>query len=93
MNCADEKAAKKHFHVLAMSLEALSAIQQRCRDMEALFSSFHIGDVGRGVIGGYRGCRLGHLVASSSVYCARVHENVKNPVNFHSTGLVVVAKA
>ena len=48
---------------------------------------------GRGVVGGYRGRQLGRLVASSSVYCARVHENVKNPVNFHSTGLVGVAKA
>ncbi len=61
---ADEKAAKKHFRVPATSLEALSAIRRCCRDMEAVFSRFHIGDAGRGVMGGCRGCRFGHLVVS-----------------------------
>ena len=46
----DEKAAKKCFHVLATSLEALSTIRQHCQDMEALFSDFHIGNVGVGVV-------------------------------------------
>ena len=63
-HCADDKAAKKCFHVLAMSLEALSAIRRRCQDMEALFSGFHIGAVGVGLVGGYRGCQFGRLVVS-----------------------------
>jgi len=61
---ADEEAADKCFHVPATSLEALSAIRRRCRDMEALFSSFHVGDVGGGVVGGCRGRRFGCLVVS-----------------------------
>ena len=48
---ADVEVAEKHFHVLATSLEALSAIRRRCLDMEALFSDFHIGNVGVGVVG------------------------------------------
>ena len=56
---ADEKATKKHFHVPATSLEALSAIRRRCRDMEAPFSGFHIGDVGVGVMWVRRRCWLG----------------------------------
>jgi len=43
---ADVEVAKKRFYVPATSLEALSAIRQRCRDMEALFSNFHVGNVG-----------------------------------------------
>ena len=61
---ADEKAAKKHFHVPATSLEVLSAIRRHCWDMEVLFSGFHIGDVGRGVVGGGRDRRCGRLVVS-----------------------------
>jgi len=61
---ADEEAAEKPFHVPATPLEALSAIRRRCRDMEALFSRFHVGDVGRGVVGGCRGRRFGRLVVS-----------------------------
>ena len=60
----DEKAAGKHFHVLATSLEALSTIRQRCRDMEVLFSGFHVGDAGREVVGGCHGHRFGCLVVS-----------------------------
>ena len=56
---ADVEVAKKHFYVPAMSLEALSAIRRRCWDMEALFSVFHVGDVGVGVVWSGRGCRLG----------------------------------
>jgi len=63
---ADEKAAKKHFHVPATSLEALSTIRQHCQAMEALFSDFHIGDMGMGIVGGCRGRRFGHLVVSGT---------------------------
>ena len=56
---ADEEAAEKRFHVPATSLEALSAIRRRCRDMEALFSDFHVGDMGVGVVGGCRDHRFG----------------------------------
>ena len=59
---ADKKAAKKRFHVPATSLEALSAIRRRCQAMEALFSDFHVGDVGVGIVGGRRGRRFGHLM-------------------------------
>ena len=58
----NEKAAEKHFHIPATLLEVLSAIRQHCRDMEALFSNFHIGDVWVGVVGGCLGHQLGHLV-------------------------------
>jgi len=61
---ADVEATEICFHVPATSLEVLSAIQRRCQDMEALFSSFHVGDVGVGVVGGYRGRRFGRLVMS-----------------------------
>ena len=61
---ADVEATEICFHVPATSLEALSAIRRRCRDMEALFSSFHVGDVGVGVVGGYSGRRFGRLVMS-----------------------------
>ena len=63
---ADEEAAEKHFHVPATSSEALSAIQRRCQGMEALFSDFHVGDVGVGVVGGWSGRRFGHLVVSGT---------------------------
>jgi len=59
---AEEEAAEKRFNVPATSLEALSAIRRRCRDMEALFSDFHIGDVRMGVVEGGRGRWCGHLV-------------------------------
>ena len=57
-----EEAAEKHFPVPATSLEALSAIQRRCQDMEVLFCTFHVGDVCVGIVGGCRGRRFGHLV-------------------------------
>jgi len=68
---ADEKAAKKRFRVPATSLEALSAIRRCCRDMEALFSVFHVGDVGVGVVGGCHGCWVDGLVASWMCGCRR----------------------
>ena len=43
--------AEKRFHVVAASLEARSANRRHCCDMEVLFSIFHIGDVGIGVMG------------------------------------------
>ena len=61
---ADKEAAEKCFHVLATPLEALSAIRRRCWDMEALFSGFHIDEVGMGKVGSYPGRRLGRLVVS-----------------------------
>ena len=61
---ADEKAAEKHFHVPATSLEALSAIRRCCQDMEALFGVFHVGDVGMRVVWGCRGGCRGRLVVS-----------------------------
>ena len=66
---ADEKVAEKHFYVPATSLEALSAIRQRCRDMEVLFSNFHIGDIGVGMVGHCHGHQSGHLVVAWT-YCA-----------------------
>ena len=60
----DEKAAKKCFHVLATLLEVLSAIRRCCRDMEVLFSDFHIGDVGVGVVGSFFGHRSGHFIVA-----------------------------
>ena len=92
----DKKAAKKHFHVPATLLEVLSAIRRHCRDMEALFSCFHISDVGRGVVGGCRGRWFGRLVvswacgASEVSVVARVHENEKKPCKRWFTGLIVV---
>ena len=62
---ADVEAAEKHFHVLATSLEVLSANRQHCRDMEALFSSFHIGGMGVGVV--VRGCCC-HLTCMGHVW-------------------------
>ena len=56
---ADVEVAKKRFYVPATSLEVLSAIQQRCWDMEALLSGFHVGDVGVGVVWSGCGCLLG----------------------------------
>jgi hypothetical protein len=61
---ADEEAAEKRLHVLATSLEALSAIRRCCQNMEVLFSHFHVGDMGMGVVGGRRGHRFGRLVVS-----------------------------
>jgi hypothetical protein len=61
---ADKEAAEKRFHVPATSLEALSAIRRHCRDMEVLFSDFHVGDMGVGVVEGYRGHWFGRLVVS-----------------------------
>ena len=58
---ANEEAAEKHFHVLATSPEALSTIRQCCQDMEVLFSDFHVGNMGVGVVGGCHGCRFCHL--------------------------------
>ena len=58
---ADEEAAEKYFHVLATSLEALSTIRRRCQDMEVLFSNFHVGDVGVGVVGCCHGHWFRHL--------------------------------
>ena len=58
---ANEEDAENHFHVPATSLEALSAIRQCCQDMEVLFSNFHIGDMGVGVVGCCRGCQFHHL--------------------------------
>ena len=64
--CAtDMEAAEKRFHVPAMSLEALSANRRHCRDMEVLFSSFHIGSVGVGVM--VRG-RCRHLACMGHVW-------------------------
>ena len=59
---ANEKVAEKHFYVPATSLEVLSAIQQDWRDMEALFSDFHVDDMGVGVVGGCHGHHSGHFV-------------------------------
>jgi hypothetical protein len=56
---ADMGGAEKRFHVPATSLEALSANRRRCRDTEALFCDFHAGDVGVGMMGIGRACRLG----------------------------------
>ena len=58
---ADEEAAEKHFHVPATSPEALSAIRRRCQDMEVLFSNFHVGEVGVGVVDCCRGRQFRHL--------------------------------
>src|ERR1700733_2353472 len=58
-----------------------------CRDMEALFSSFHVGDVGVGVVGGYSGRRFGRLVMSWTCGASDVGvvlpelRNKKSPVN------------
>ena len=65
----DEKVAEKHFYVPATSLEALSTIRRCCGDMEALFSDFHIGDIGVGMVGHCRGHQSGHLVVAWT-YCA-----------------------
>ena len=84
---ADEKAAKKRFHVLATSLEALSAIRRHCQDMEALFSDFHISDVGVGVIGCSFGHQSGRFVVAWACRACDVGSllpelrNRKNPVN------------
>jgi len=84
---SDEKAAKKHFHVPATLLEVLSAIRQRYQDMEALFSDFHIGDMGMGVVGGWCGCQYGHFVVSRTcsawrwVLCCQSSGRKKSPVN------------
>ena len=78
----DEKAAKKHFHVLATSLEALSAIRRHCQDMEALFSNVGVGAVGSSfghqsgcfvVAWACRACDVGGLLPEL--------RNRKNPVN------------
>ena len=61
---ADKKAAGKRFHVPATSLEALSAIRQRCQDLKALFGVFNVGNVGMRVVCGYRGGWHGRLVVS-----------------------------
>ena len=86
-NGADEKAAKKCFHVLATSLEVLSAIRQHCQDMEALFSDFHISNVGVGVVGSFFGHRSGRFVVAWACRACDVGgllpelRNRKNPVN------------
>jgi hypothetical protein len=95
---ADEEAAEKCFHVPATSPEALSAIRRRCRDMEALFSDFHVGDVRVGVVVGCRGHRLGRLVTSwtfgvgGRCCVARVNENEKKACKHWFTGSAIVAK-
>jgi hypothetical protein len=61
---ADDNAAEKRLDVLATSLEALSAIRRRRRDMEALCSDFDNGDVRMGVVGGCRRRWFGRLGAS-----------------------------
>ena len=51
--CAtDMEATEKRFHVPATSLGALGANRRHCRDMdmEVLFSSFHVGSMGVGVV-------------------------------------------
>ena len=60
--------------------------------MEALFSSFHIGNVGVGVIGSRHGHPLGRLAGlwQVGVLSVRVQENVKKPCKPVFTGLVVV---
>jgi hypothetical protein len=40
--------------------------------MEALFSGFHVGDVGRGIMGGCRGRRFGHFVVSQACGASEV---------------------
>ena len=86
-NGADKKAAKKRFHVLATSLEALSAIRRHCQDMEALFSDFHISDVGVGVVGSFFGHRSGRFIVAWACRACDVGgllpelRNRKNPVN------------
>ena len=86
-NGADEKATKKHIHVLATSLEALSAIRRHCRDMEALFSDFHIGNVGVGVVENclshWLGCFVMAWVCCACDMGGLLPElrNRKNPVN------------
>jgi hypothetical protein len=52
---ADVEDAEKRFHVPVTSSEALSANRRCCRDMEALFSVFHVGEVGVGVVVVWRG--------------------------------------
>ena len=82
---ADEEADEKRFHVPATSLEALSAIQRCCRDMEALCSDFHVGDVGVGVGvgGGCRGRRFGRrgsvvdVEGVGSVFGCQMHRDRK----------------
>jgi len=44
----------------------VGGIWRRCQAMEALFSNFHIGNVGMGIMGGCRGRRFGHLVVSGT---------------------------
>jgi hypothetical protein len=68
---------RKGFYVLATSLEAVSAIRQRCRDMEALFSDFHVGDVGVGVVDGYFGRWFGHLAVLRT--CGVLEVGVMSP--------------
>ena len=86
-NGTDEKAAKKCFHVLATSLEALSAIRRHCQDMEALFGDFHVSDVGVGVVGSLFGHRSGRFVVAWACRACDVGgllpelRNRKNPVN------------
>jgi hypothetical protein len=54
--------------------------------MEALFSGFHVGDVGR-VVGGCRGRWFGHFVvsqacgASEVCVCCQNSDTKKNPIN------------
>ena len=75
---ADEEAAEKHFHVPATSLEVLSAIQRHCRGMEALFSDFHSGGVGVGVVWSCIGRRFGCLVISWTCGGGAVLPELKN---------------
>ena len=83
----NEKAAKKCFHVLATSLEALSTIRRHCRDMEALFSDFHIGNVGVGVVENCLSHWLGCFVVAWACRACDVGgllpelRNRKNPIN------------
>ncbi len=46
---ADVEDTEKHFHVPATLFEVLSANRRCCRDMEAHFCIFHIGNVGEGL--------------------------------------------
>jgi len=85
----DEKAAEKCFHVPATSLEALSAIRWRCQDMEAIFSSFHIGSVGVRVVGGWRGGWFGRLAVLQGIgggWCGARASGTKKPCKLMFTG-------